>query len=61
MSLWKVSVNWIGGEKAYQVYRQKDPAEVDHAGNREYSDRIFDDEDLAQAYADTLNEEEFGG
>jgi len=57
-SEWRVTVNLIGSEKKYGVYRLRDMSQTDHSGNREELGRWFDDRDLAQAVADTLNEEE---
>lgn len=33
---WKVTSQYIGDEKVYQVYRLRNVNEVDHGGNREY-------------------------
>ena len=57
-SEWKVTSNIIGGEKKYGVYRLKDKDAVDHSGNREELGRWFDERELAQAYADAMNESE---
>ena len=58
MSEWKVSRNYIGGMKLYQVYRLLDVNGVDHAGNREYKPGLFDSEAVAQQVADALNGKE---
>ena len=62
MNEWKVTWQIIGGEKYFQVYRIKDPSDIDHAGNRfeeiiyiEYVDDLFKSESLAQEQADRLN------
>ena len=55
MNEWKVAWQIIGGEKCFQVYRIKDPSDIDHAGNREYVDDLFKTESLAQEQADRLN------
>lgn len=55
MNEWKVTWQIIGGEKCFQVYRIKDPSDIDHAGNREYVDDLFKTESLAQEQADRLN------
>ena len=56
-SEWRVTTNIIGGVKKYGVYRIRDTNEVDHSGNREELDRWFDERELAQIYADSMNEE----
>ena len=53
-SEWRVTVNMIGSEKKYGVYRLRDVDEVDHSGNREDIGRWFDEREIAQVYADTL-------
>lgn len=41
-SEWRVTCNYIGGERFYGVYRLRDHTDVDHSGNREYvDDRIM--------------------
>ena len=40
------------------MYRLKDKDAVDHSGNREELGRWFDERELAQAYADAMNESE---
>ena len=55
MNEWKVTWQFIGGEKCFQVYRIKDQSDIDHAGNREYVDILFKTESLAQEQADRLN------
>ena len=55
MNEWKVTWQIICGEKYFQVYRIKDPSDIDHAGNREYVDDLFKTESLAQEQADRLN------
>jgi len=54
-SEWKVSMNVIGGEKAYQVYRLLDVQKVDHSGNRQVVTEIWSKEGDAQAIAEFLN------
>lgn len=36
-SEWRVTSNYIGGEKMYSVYRLIDISETDHSGNREFA------------------------
>jgi len=57
-SEWKISSQYLGGKKVYQVYRIKDMRRVDHSGNREYAGRMTSDEHEAMALAEKLNREE---
>ena len=57
-SEWKISSQYLGGRKVYQVYRIKDMRIVDHSGNREYAGGLTDDEAAAMALAEELNAEE---
>lgn len=57
-SEWRVTVNMIGSEKKYGVYRLRDMSQTDHSGNREELGRWFDEREIAQVYADALNEQE---
>lgn len=57
-SEWRISSQYLGGRKAYQVYRIKDMRIVDHSGNREYAGGLTDDEAEAMAHAEKLNKEE---
>ncbi len=43
-SKWKVSSQFIGDEKVFQVYRLKDISKVDHSGNREYAGEVIYDQ-----------------
>ena len=43
-SEWRISSQYLGGRKVYQVYRIKDMRIVDHSGNREYAGKLTDDE-----------------
>lgn len=56
---WDITSQYIGGKKVFQVYRLRDVNGVDHSGNREYSDRVFDDRSASQAHANELNEFEY--
>ena len=56
-SEWKISSQYIGNKKYYQVYRIKDMRRVDHSGNREYAGRMTPDEHEAIALAKKLNGE----
>ena len=57
-SEWRISSQYLGGRKVYQVYRIKDMRIVDHSGNREYAGKLTDDEAVAMALAEKLNREE---
>ena len=54
-SEWKVAHQYAGGETYIRVYRLRDKDEVDHSGNREYYDGIFDTDSQAEKFAKTLN------
>lgn len=57
---WQVSSQYIGGLKVYQVYRLRDVAEIDHAGNREYKNTIYTSREKAELAAQMLNGQEEG-
>lgn len=57
MCKWKVSSNYVGGKIIYQVYRRLGTSQVDHSGDREYYDGIFDTEAEADKCAFRLNSE----
>jgi len=61
MSEWKVASQYLNGRYIFQVYRHRNVNAVDHSGNREYKDELFDDEAAAQAFADELNAQEPSG
>lgn len=52
---WKVSSQFIGDEKVFQVYRLKDISKVDHSGNREYAGEVIYDQNAAYVIAEGLN------
>ncbi len=54
-SEWKVSSQTFGNLKIFQVYRIRNANEIDHSGNREYTEEVWTDRESAQAYADELN------
>ncbi|MEG1965620.1 MAG: hypothetical protein RR064_05680 [Oscillospiraceae bacterium] len=56
-SKWKVTLNLIGGDKMYAVYRLRDAAAVVHAGNMEFATGYMDDKQEAVAIAERLNQE----
>lgn len=58
MSEWKVSSNYAGDEKVFQVYRIRNTDEVDHSGNRQYYGGIVNDREQAVSIAAKLNEKE---
>ena len=55
---WRIAHQYAGGEMFIRVFRLRDAFGVDHSGNREYVDAIFDSDAEAQAYADRLNKGE---
>ena len=57
-SEWRVTQNYIGGERMYAVYRQIDVNKVDHSGNREFAGGYTADREAAVAVADSLNRKE---
>lgn len=52
---WRVGHQYAGGVTYVRVYRLKDVNEVDHSGNREYYDGIFDNDAQAEKIANVLN------
>lgn len=54
---WRISSQYLGGKKVFQVYRIKDMRRVDHSGNREYAGPMLHDEAEAMALAKKLNAE----
>lgn len=52
---WKVTTNYIAGEKLFAVCRVKDTREVEHSGNREYATDYMSSREKAQKIADELN------
>ena len=58
-SEWRVQKTPVSdGHAMYQIYRIRDVSKTDHSGNREYSDRVFDDKELALDVARIMNEAE---
>lgn len=59
MSEWRVTTNYIqtdeGRVPMYGVYRLRNVDETDHSGNREMLDRWFEERELAEVYAQTMN------
>lgn len=57
-SEWRVTFQYIGGEKIYQVYRLRDINTIDHSGNREYVPQfITNDKKEAESMAIAKNKE----
>jgi hypothetical protein len=56
-SKWKVSSNYMGDKKCYQVYRICKIHETDHSGNREYHGGILTDREEAVLLAKKMNGE----
>jgi len=56
-SKWKTSSNYIG-RTIWQVYRTLDIDAVDHAGNREYCQEVFENDQEAKTFAEKLNSQE---
>lgn len=54
-SKWKVTMQFLDGEKMYAVYRLRDVNAVDHSGNREYASGYLKSEEQAEATACNLN------
>jgi hypothetical protein len=52
---WKVTLNYIGGDKMYAVYRLRDINEIDHSGNREYAGGWTENREAAEVIADQMN------
>ena len=57
-SEWRVSTNYCGGVKSFQVYRLRDVEKTDEGGNREYKDGVYSSKDEAKKAADEANKEE---
>lgn len=54
-SEWRVAHQYAGGETFIRVYRLRDKDAVDHSGNREYYDGVFDNDRQAEKIAAVLN------
>ena len=54
---WQVTSQLINGKRIYQVYRIINTARIDHCGNREYYERVWNDEEDAEALAYELNKD----
>lgn len=54
-SEWRVTSQYINGNKCYAVYRLCDVNGIDHSGNREYATEYMSDKPRAERIAETLN------
>lgn len=54
-SEWRVTTNFVGGDKLYAVYRIRDIDDIDHSGNREYATNYMTDRFKAMNIAENLN------
>lgn len=57
-SEWRVSSQYIDGNKFYTVYRLRNISATDHSGNREYYGGSTSDRAEALKLAEELNEKE---
>ena len=57
-SEWRVSSNWTGDIRLYQVYRLYDVQKVDNSGNRENDVSLYSNRADAEARAKELNARE---
>lgn len=55
---WRVTWQYIGEEKVFQVYRLRDINKVNHSGNREYRGGIMHSEEEAMALVSEINRNE---
>ncbi len=55
MSEWRVSTQYFGEEQVWQVYRLRKAGAVDHSGNREYAEGVFETRQAAEELAARLN------
>lgn len=58
MRKWKITCNYINGEKYFRAYRLINEKEVDHSGNREYAGNYTKSREEAQKVADLMNARE---
>lgn len=54
-SKWKITSQYISGEKKYAVYRLIDINKTDHSGNREFAGRYTSQREAAELAAEALN------
>ena len=57
-SEWRITSQYFGESKIWQVYRLRDIDAVDHSGNREFAEGIFETREEAAELAERLNAEE---
>lgn len=60
VSEWKVSSQYIGGERMYTAMRVLDVSQPQHSGNVETSGKYVTDRDAVQALVDKLNNSQEG-
>lgn len=56
-SEWRISCQYFGEKKIWQVYYLRDINEVDHSGNRIYVNELFETLEEAEELAERLNAE----
>ena len=56
MTEWKVSTNYVGDMRCYQVYRLRDEEKPDEGGNREYKDKVYYNKEDAKEAAKKAND-----
>ena len=54
-SEWRITSQYIDGEKEFQVYRLRDVTKVDHSGNLEYTGGIVRSREEALALLEEIN------
>lgn len=57
-SEWRVTSQYLNGQKMYAVYRLRNIAETDHSGNREYATGYVTIREQAEQIAESLNNDE---
>ena len=57
-SEWRITSQYFGENKIWQVYRLRNVNAVDHSGNREFDEAIFETREEAAELAERLNAEE---
>lgn len=56
-SEWRITSQYFGESKIWQVYRLRNVNTVDHSGNREFAEGIFETREEAEELAMKLNTE----
>ena len=57
-SEWRITSQYFGENKIWQVYRLRNVNAVDHSGNREFAEATFETREEAAELAERLNAEE---